>query len=182
MHWAAIPMGMQALAMFVDELYFHRARGLPRWERIGHPLDTLSVLLCYGLALYLPVSDQYVMWYLLAATISCLLVTKDEFVHAKHCAPLEHWLHALLFVLHPLVLGVVGLLWWQQERTLLLLSASITLVFGSYQALYWNVQWTTLVRSPSTMRSTTNSGSAGTPPMMTRSHYCAPNHDSETRG
>src|ERR1019366_3333568 len=26
----------------------HQRRGLPRWERLGHPLDTLSVAGCYG--------------------------------------------------------------------------------------------------------------------------------------
>jgi len=28
--------------MGVDEFYFHRRRGLPRWERLAHPLDTMT--------------------------------------------------------------------------------------------------------------------------------------------
>ena len=51
-------MGLQGLAMLVDELLFHRRRGLPRWERIGHPIDTLSVLACYGVSLWLPPTQK----------------------------------------------------------------------------------------------------------------------------
>lgn len=142
--WLAVPLSLQALAMLVDELYFHRRRGLPRWERIGHPLDTASVLGCYALAWAVPASVSSLPWYALLAGISCLLVTKDELVHAARCEPAEQWLHAVLFVLHPIVLGVGALLWFRGERGLLALSASLTAAFGLYQALYWNVPWTKL--------------------------------------
>jgi hypothetical protein len=180
--WVGLPLGLQALCMLVDELYFHRARGLPRWERIGHPLDTLSVLSCYALALSLAPSPGHLGLYLGLAGFSCLLVTKDELVHAQRCPPLEHWLHALLFVLHPVVLGVGALLWLGGERTLLWVSASLTAAFGSYQALYWNVPWKKLLRFPSTMPSTTTSASVGTPPTMTPSRCYEQNRASETRG
>jgi hypothetical protein len=182
MIWAGLPLGLQAFCMLVDELHFHRARGLPRWERIGHPLDTLSVLACYGLALSLAPGIRNLGFYVALACLSCLLVTKDELVHAQRCQPLEQWLHALLFILHPIVLGVGALLWFSQERTLLWLSASLTAAFGSYQTLYWNVPWRKLFRSPSTMPSTTSSASAGTPPMTTPSPSCAQNPASETPG
>jgi hypothetical protein len=167
MTWAALPLALQALCMLVDELYFHRARGLPRWERIGHPIDTLSVLLCYGLALSLAPTFSNVPWYVAAASASCLLITKDELVHAEHCRPIEQWLHAVLFILHPIVLGVGALFWLTEERTLLWLSFCLTAAFGGYQALYWNVPWKKRVRSPSTMPSTTSSANAGTPPTTT---------------
>ena len=41
-----IPIVLQGVIMVVDEGWFHRTRGLPRWERIGHPLDTLTIVLC----------------------------------------------------------------------------------------------------------------------------------------
>lgn len=168
--------------MLVDELYFHRRRGLPRWERIGHPLDTLSVLACYGLALSSTPSDDTLLAYAVLAGLSCLLVTKDELVHAARCEPMEHWLHALLFVLHPIVLGVGALLWLSQERMLLWLSASLTAGFGAFQALYWNVPWKSLLRLRSTTPFTISSASAGTTPMTIRSRSYVPNPDSETRG
>jgi hypothetical protein len=182
MIWVAIPLALQALCMLVDELYFHRARGLPRWERIGHPLDTLSVLACYAVALSLTPEIRNLGFYVAVSALSCLLVTKDELVHAQHCQPLEQWLHAVLFILHPIVLGVGALLWLNQERTLLWLSASLTAAFACYQALYWNLPWKKLLRSPSTTPSTMSSASAGTPPMTIPSPSYAQNPGSETRG
>jgi hypothetical protein len=180
--WLGIPLGLQALCMLIDELHFHRARGLPQWERIGHPLDTLSVLGCYVLALSLSPSQNNLPYYVAAAVVSCLLVTKDELVHARLCEPREQWLHALLFVLHPVVLGAGALLWLGHERTLLWVSAGLTAAFGSYQALYWNVPWKKLSRSPSTTAFTTSSANVGTPPMTIPSRSCAPNPGSETLG
>jgi hypothetical protein len=39
-----LPLIVQAIVIFVDEFYFHFAPGQPRWERIGHSLDTVTVL------------------------------------------------------------------------------------------------------------------------------------------
>src|SRR5215471_94772 len=100
------PFPLQMICMAVDEIHFHRRRGLPRWERLGHPLDTLTVLACF-------------VWLLTAApsAFSCLFVTKDEPTHSKYCSSGDHWLHAMLFILHPLVLLSAGLLWpaWRQQ-------------------------------------------------------------------
>lgn len=168
--------------MLVDEIFFHRRRGLPRWERIGHPIDTLSVLACYCVTLALPPSQANLTLYVGLAALSCLLVTKDELVHAAHCEPAEQWLHSLLFILHPVVLGGAALLWLKEARGLLWLSAWLTAAFGVYQALYWNVPWKRVFRSPSTTPSTISLANAGTPPTMTPSRSYAPNPGSETPG
>jgi len=140
-----VPLGVfggQAALMIADELHFHRQRGLPRWERIGHPLDTLTVLVCYATVLTLPPGDGALRLYVVAAVFSCLFVTKDEFVHAKLCTAAEHWLHALLFVLHPVVLTLVALLWVEGgHRALLAAQGLVTLAFGIYQTVYWNRPW-----------------------------------------
>ena len=138
---ALIPLLVQAPLMLVDELHFHRQRGLPRWERLGHPIDTLSVLLCYVLALTQRPSNVALTVYAVLAILSCVLITKDEFVHARNCRPAEQWLHALLFVLHPIVLGAAALLWWRHATTILTAQAGLTLAFGCYQLLYWNLPW-----------------------------------------
>ena len=72
-----IPFILQALAIAWDEGYFHLRRGLPQWERIGHPLDTFSVILCIGFVLWVPFSFENVKIYAFLAALSCLLVTKD---------------------------------------------------------------------------------------------------------
>jgi hypothetical protein len=142
---ATVPLGIQALVAVADEFYFHRRRGLPRWERIGHPLDTLTVLGCYAVALAVPFTAASLRIYVALAAFSCLFVTKDEFVHAKRCDPFEHWIHALLFVLHPVVLTSMGFLWLKEAWTLMLLQGALTLAFGLYQTVYWNTNW---IRSP----------------------------------
>jgi hypothetical protein len=134
--------GAQAAFMVVDEFHFHHERRLPRWERIGHPLDTMSVFACYAVALAFSPGDVAVGGYAALAVFSCLFVTKDEFVHANLCGPAEHWLHAVLFVLHPVVLALAAFLWVQGgHRALLAAQGSVTLAFGVYQTVYWNRPW-----------------------------------------
>ena len=136
----AIPIGMQAFAMLVDEGYFHQRRELPRWERIGHPLDTLTIALCLGWLLAVPRSQPFaVPVYLALAIASTLCVTKDEAVHARACGAGEHWLHAVLFALHPIVLAAYGWLWWGGHGVLLAVQLAVTLAFATYQVIYWNV-------------------------------------------
>ena len=83
--YALIPFGLQALVIACDEWIFHHKRGLPKWERIGHPLDTLSLLICSILPLWLPFNSFNLKLYIALSAVSCLMVTKDEFVHKEHC-------------------------------------------------------------------------------------------------
>ncbi|MDB4953656.1 MAG: gamma-tocopherol methyltransferase [Myxococcales bacterium] len=132
-----VPLALQGLAMLVDEAWFHRRRGLPRWERIGHPLDTLTIALCLGWLLVAP-RDTALPVYLGLAMFSTLFVTKDEPVHARLCGAGEHWLHAILFVLHPIVLAAFALLWWTEHTQILAGQLAVTLAFCGYQVIYWN--------------------------------------------
>ena len=122
---------LQAAAMAVDEGWFHRRRGLPRWERIGHPLDTLTVAATYASLLVLP------SLFLYFAIFSCVFVTKDELVHAKACSAGEHWLHAVLFVLHPIVFAAA---WLAREHTFFIAGqCALTALFAFYQLIYWSL-------------------------------------------
>ena len=126
-----VPLALQALAMLVDEGHYHRRRGLPRWERIGHPLDTLTIALCLVWLLTVGVGAGYVA----LAIFSCLFVTKDEVIHAKVCTPGEQWLHAILFVLHPIVLAAFAFL----PPSILTAQLGLTIAVLGYQVIYWNV-------------------------------------------
>ena len=140
MHAACfVPVVLQAIAMLVDEGYFHRRRGLPRWERIGHPLDTLTIALCLGWLVAMPRTAPHALpVYVALAIASTLFVTKDEPIHARLCGAGEHWLHAVLFVLHPIVLAAFAWWWWTGAQTFLVVQLALTLAFVTYQLVYWN--------------------------------------------
>lgn len=159
MYLSILPFILQAIGMVFDEGYFHLRRGLPKWERIGHPIDTCSVLVCMGFVLFIPFSSSTLSIYIALAAFSSILVTKDEFVHKKHCPAMENWLHACLFTLHPIVLASAGFMWpvvqgvvvtpwisrWLNEpaflHTFLQAQFIAMLMFLFYQIIYWNFVW-----------------------------------------
>jgi hypothetical protein len=138
-----IPLLVQGVVLCFDEFYFHIKRGLPRWERIGHPIDTFSVVLCLAYVLVLPYSKATLFPFLILAAFSCLLVTKDEFVHKEKCSAEEQWLHALLFLNHPLLLISIGWMWGQGEISSLFLGLQLAFasIFCIYQLVFWNLVW-----------------------------------------
>ncbi len=154
-----LPFVLQLLVISIDEFFFHVKRGLPKWERIGHPLDTLTVLACFAFILFVPYSSFYLKIYIGLALFSCLFVTKDEFVHKECCPASEQWLHALLFLNHPVVLTLAGCLWpiasgdtgpsWLSAliphvktlRLFLMIQTGSIVLFLVYQILYWNLLW-----------------------------------------
>ena len=156
---AIFPFAIQALGMIFDEGYFHIRRGLPKWERIGHPIDTCSVILCMGFILFVPFSPATLTIYICLAGFSSILVTKDEFVHKEHCPGAENWLHAVLFTLHPITLTCAGFIWpvvqdievtpwiarWLDHkealRTFLHMQFGTLIFFALYQIIYWNLIW-----------------------------------------
>lgn len=140
----ALPFLIQGALMFFDEFYYHWKRGLPKWERIGHPVDTASVLSVFAWILLAAPNESH-LWVLLAlSTASCFLVTKDEFVHSQECEPGENYLHSLLFILHPMVFVAAGVMWWNLEsqpiyRFMLTAQTVVILLFFFYQIGYWNL-------------------------------------------
>ena len=160
MHWLIfVPFLLQMVIITLDEGVFHLKRGLPRWERLGHPLDTLTVLACLLFVLFVPYSPFALKIYIGLALFSCIFVTKDEFVHKEHCPALENWLHAVLFTLHPITLTCAGFMWpvvqgeevtpwishWLDDASLLRLflrtQFGVMALFFCYQIVFWNVLW-----------------------------------------
>ncbi len=157
--FALIPFALQALVILFDEAYFHYKRGLPKWEKIGHPMDTLSLILCLIWMLWMPFDELNLKIYVALAIFSCLMVTKDEFIHKSHCPGAENWLHALLFILHPINLIVAGFIWpvidgvevprwiafWldtpEALRLFLYTQLGLMALFCAYQLIFWNIVW-----------------------------------------
>lgn len=133
-----VAISIQGFATIFDEFYFHRQRDLPRWERIGHPLDSLSVLLCLLFLALAPRNPTTEVIYGALAIASCVCVTKDEWVHHKLCSSTEMWLHSVLFILHPIVL-FTAMNAWEDARPHLLAAAGVVFTFMTYQIIYWSV-------------------------------------------
>jgi hypothetical protein len=123
-------IALQALFLWGDEWLFHRARGLGRWERWGHPADAVAYALALAVPAYAPVQSPWVWAYVALAVLSALLITKDEWVHAVECPAGEHWVHAVLFLIHPAVLIFVGLLWLEDSAAAL--RRVLPLLVGAY--------------------------------------------------
>ncbi|KAF0249193.1 MAG: hypothetical protein FD167_1407, partial [bacterium] len=114
-----------------------------------------------SVVLFFPPTEKNIIIYTLLAVFSCIFVTKDEFVHSKLCVLGEMWLHAFLFLLHPILFILVGLYWvasgsigsnslflheLQDEslhlfRVFFLGEATLTLLMMFYQIIYWNFLW-----------------------------------------
>lgn len=132
-------LAVQAALMLLDELACHRRRDLPRWERWGHPLDTLSALAPFAVMALTspgPVSRLVV---LALMAFSCAFVTKDEWVHARRCGGLEGWLHSVLFMLHPAIFALAWSVWRGAGDPVLAGVALALAAYAAYQALYWNL-------------------------------------------
>ena len=173
-----IPFVLQGAAFSLDEFVYHRRRGLPRWERIGHPIDTASILGPLFYVLNTDFSSRSLTIFAFMALASCLLVTKDEFVHAELCDAKEQWLHSVLFVLHPLLFVTVGTLWFLESigaspvptfitfRTLIAGQAAFMSAVMVYQIIYWGFLWQS--QSPQlTMKFTMSSVNDGIRPKTT---------------
>lgn len=132
--------GLQAIVMLIDEGYFHRQRGLGTFERYGHVVDTLF----FSAALFIPFiwapTTSSLVAYGILSFASCLIITKDEWIHAEACGGLEQWCHAVLFILHGALLLCLGVLWiYEPTAWELKFLAPGALVWAAYQHIYWNV-------------------------------------------
>ena len=106
-----IPIILQILIVGFDECYYHNLRPIVRGEQLGHALDTFTVLVCYVVVLFLPPTSGAILLFTLLSVASCVFITKDELLYHQDCVPAENFVHALAFLLHPVVFVAVGLLW-----------------------------------------------------------------------
>lgn len=137
-----VPLLLQGLFIAADEIFFHRRRRLPTWEIWGHPLDTLSVAVPFGLLAFNDYSPHILYTFIGLAVFSCVFVTKDEFIHSEVCPPMENWLHAMLFILHPISFLAAAVIWMQQlNSSVLLVQFLLVTLFMIYQILYWGRPW-----------------------------------------
>jgi 2-polyprenyl-6-hydroxyphenyl methylase/3-demethylubiquinone-9 3-methyltransferase len=120
---------------------------------MGHALDTLVFLACLTLPILVAPTAPNIRLFAWMAVGSCLLITKDEFIHQRLCSGGEHWLHAVLFILHPIVLFATAFLWisigpaalsrvpassLSPAAWVLLLQVVLVSGFLAFQVTYWS--------------------------------------------
>lgn len=127
---------LQGIAMLMDEFIFHHKRGLGKWESLGHPIDTFFFLLPFIYCLSFPVNSEMTFLYL--SVISCLVITKDEWIHQQQASARETWLHAIQFILHPISLYTLFHFWQEGLTNLIKFQTIIIIFFMMYQIIYWN--------------------------------------------
>ncbi len=131
--------GLQGLMIAIDEFYFHHRRVIPQWERIGHPVDTLLFLVCFLFCVFVqPKRENAQAIFIALAGLSCVIISKDEWIHKKYSDGAENWLHSLLFIIHPLSLFVLYQLWMIGNIGPIILQSIVIFLFMSYQIVYWN--------------------------------------------
>ena len=136
-----LPFIIQALLMGIDE-GLHMKRGLGLWERLGHPLDTLTVFIPLAYIAIREYAPNFLTVFIILAAFSCLFITKDEFVHTAECKGFESWLHSLLFILHPVVFFCAFLLWRDHpEDQFIQFQPLVVGIFMLYQILRWSIPW-----------------------------------------
>ena len=130
---------IQGFLMTVDEFYFHH-------ERVGHPIDTFLFLLCFVYTLTFPPSE--LLGFGILSILSTLIITKDEFIHTEECEGTENFLHAFLFILHPLALMGLFFAWKLQLNQIIMIQTGIIGSFMLYQIIFWNFIKRNYAKSP----------------------------------
>ena len=147
--WSILSV-LQAVAMLGDELVHHRRRGLPRWERLSHPLDAALWIVALCWLRFVPPAPDAAWAYVVLLVVSSLSITKDEWVHARVCGGAQQWLHSILFMLHPVLLIIGGAPGWglwgvahsagaagELARGVLGAQIGVSAAFSLYQVGYW---------------------------------------------
>jgi hypothetical protein len=132
-----ICLGIHALLLAYDDIVLHRRRGLPRWERIGHPIDAAFFSFPIGFVAWMGASASPSIYFILAL-MSCLIIIKDEWVHVKRINGLEATLHAALFVIHPVTLYTAWELGKTGQTSGLRWTWVALLGVVAFQIVYWN--------------------------------------------
>lgn len=140
------PFIIQGIFILADEFYYHERRGLPKWEIIGHPLDSLTTLVPLSIPALLSYNKSILNLFIGFAIFSFIFVTKDEFIHGKICNSTEQWIHSILYILHPVVFAATSLLWIHYPEDIFVkIQPLIVGGFMFYQILRWSLRWKKIV-------------------------------------
>ena len=134
-----------ALLYFMDEHIFHRERGLSPSEIKSGMFDGILFVLTVGLTIFSTYSTGLAYLYITLASLSCLSIIKHEYFYPDYLSKRERITHALLYIIHPLILYAFynswksnlfdeNLMYWMLQL------AYFALAFksASFYIIYWN--------------------------------------------
>ena len=134
-----------AVLYFLDEHIFHRERGLSTNEIKSGVFDGILFVITVGLTIFTTYSESLSYLYITLATLSCLSIIKHEYFYPEVLSKKERLTHALLYIVHPLILYAFYLSWQSNlfDQNLLywmLQLAYFALAFksASFYIIYWN--------------------------------------------
>ncbi len=141
--FALLPFGAQGFLIALDEFVCHRRRGLSLWEQTSHLIDTLSFLVALSVIFWADPTPFSISLFFVFSILTCLSVTKDEWIHAEYSTGFECWLHSLLFILHPLALISAYSIWTNSPESLEWLKMPYLVIsgFGFYQLARLLYEW-----------------------------------------
>jgi hypothetical protein len=94
----------------LDEHFCHRERALSRTERAGRLGELLLWLTLHGLVIFAVFTPALGALYAALATSTLLFLTRHEW-RGRVCTPREAGLHALQYLLSPVLLLTLGAMW-----------------------------------------------------------------------
>ena len=139
-----IIMSLQVILFHVDEYYFHRKRGLSKYEIASAITDGAFYVLPLIIATFAKFDSIWKTIFIVLAGISCLSIAKNELFYPALQVK-ERIIHSLLYVLHPILLYSFYISWkgnffdaYPNFWILQLLYVAIGFKTVIYQIIYWN--------------------------------------------
>lgn len=134
-----------AVLYFLDEHYFHRKRGLSDNEVKSGMFDGILYVITVGLTIFTTYSKGLSYLYITLALLSCLSIVKHEYFYPETMDKKERITHALLYIIHPLILFAFYQSWqsslFDNELFYWMLQlAYFALAFkaAAFYVIYWN--------------------------------------------
>ncbi len=128
-----------------DEYFLKRKRELSQAEINSGILDGILFLFVVSLTIFTTFSESLGYIYIGFSGLSCISIVKNEFFYPKDIERVERIVHALLYVLHPLILYcfyaswkmgffVSDMTYWMLQLCYLILGVKTV----TYHIVYWN--------------------------------------------
>lgn len=136
---------LHALVFFYDEYILHKKRVLSQKEVNSGLIDGLLFLSTVAMTLFTTYTKQLGYLYIALGFLSCLAILKHELFLPSDISPKERLVHAILYVLHPLILYAfytswkmnffaTNLTYWMLQLGYFALGFKAI----SYHVIYWN--------------------------------------------